>query len=193
MINILKSKLRAKLLFYYFSHPDADLYLRELAGELKEDPANLLRELVKLEKEGIFISLRRGKQRYFKLNNNYQFYKELKSVVSQTIGVEGLLIKILRKIGGINLCFVYGSYAGGQERAGSDIDLFLVGGKNSFNSLWDEASGLEKKIKREINIRFFSPEDFKKAIREKNSFVKNVLKNKKILLIGDEKNIGKFN
>ena len=74
MINILKSKLRAKLLSYYFSRPDVDLYLRELARELGEDPANLLRELAKLEKEGIFISLRRGKQRYFKLINNYPFY-----------------------------------------------------------------------------------------------------------------------
>lgn len=193
MINILKSKLRANLLAYYFSHPNIDLHLRELARKLGEDPANLLRELVKLETEGIFISLRRGKQRYFKLNNNYPFYSELKSIVSKTIGIEGKLAEILRKTAGIKLCFIYGSYATGEEKADSDIDLFLVGKKNSFDSLWGEVSDLEKKVKREINIRFFSPPDFKKAIKERNSFVINILKNKKIFLIGDEKDIGKFN
>ncbi len=192
MINILKSKLRAKLLSYYFSRPDVDLYLRELARELGEDPANLLRELAKLEKEGIFISLRRGKQRYFKLNNNYPFYKELKSVVSKTIGIEGSLGNILKKIKGVKLCFIYGSYASGKERPGSDVDLFIVGSAD-IDLLLEKINKLEKEIGREINYRLFSETDFKKAIKEKNSFIINILKNKKIFLIGNEKDIGKFN
>ena len=51
----------------------------------------------------------------------------------------------------------------------------------------------QKKIGREINYRFFSEADFKKALKEKNSFIINIIKNKKIFLIGHEKDFRKFN
>jgi len=193
MINILKSKLRAKLLALYFFRPDAELYLSELARVIKADPMNLSRELSKLEKENIFISRMSGKQKYYKLNKNYLFYGELKNIVAKTVGVESSLTKILKGERTIKICFIYGSYASGADRAGSDIDLFVIGEASAIDSVAEKISGLEKKIGREINYRFFSEVDFKKAVAEKNSFILNIIKKKKIFLIGDETDFRKFN
>jgi len=193
MINILKSKLRAKLLALYFFRPDAELYLSELARVIKADPMNLSRELSKLEKENIFISRMSGKQKYYKLNKNYLFYGELKNIVAKTVGVESSLTKILKGERTIKFCFIYGSYAAGADKADSDIDLFIISESSAVDRAADKISGLEKKIGREINYRFFSEADFKKAVAEKNSFILNIIKNKKIFLIGHEKDFRKFN
>lgn len=192
MTNLIKSKLRSKLLEYYFTHPEADLYIRELGRAIAEDPTNLLRELARLEKEGMFISELRGKQKYFRLNKAYPLYKDLKNIVSKTVGVEKKLAEIAQSVKGIKTCFIYGSYAKNKESAGSDIDLFIIGEKINLESLLDKINVLEGKIDREINYRIFSPRDFQKALKEKNSFILNVLKNKKIFLIGDEKDLKKF-
>lgn len=193
MINILKSKLRADLLVFYFSRPGAELYLSELARAIKADPANLSRELGKLEKENIFISRTSGQQKYYKLNKNYLFYNELKNIVAKTVGVESSLAEIFKGERTIKFCFIYGSYAAGTDRADSDIDLLIIGGKSAIDSAVEKISKLEKKIGREINYRFFSEADFKKALAEKNSFILNVIKNKKIFLTGHEKDFRKFN
>lgn len=192
MINILKSKLRSKLLAFYFSRPDAELYLSELARVIKADPMNLSRELGKLEEENIFISRVSGKQKYYKLNRNYSFYNELKNIVTKTVGVESSLAEILKDERAIRFCFIYGSYASGTDKSGSDIDLFIIGESSAVDSVADKISRLEKKIGREINYRFFSEADLKKALKEKNSFILNIVKNKKIFLIGDEKDFREY-
>lgn len=193
MINILKSKLRANLLTFYFSRPGAELYLSELARAIKADPMNLSRELGKLEKENIFISRISGRQKYYKLNKNYLFYNEFKNIVAKTVGAEANLTEIFKDELDVKFCFIYGSYAVGTDRADSDIDLLIIGGKSAIDSVVEKISELEKKISREINYRFFSEADFKKALAEKNSFILNIIKNKKIFLTGYEKNFRKFN
>ncbi len=178
---------------FYFSRPGEEQYLNELARAIKADPMNLSRELSRLEEENIFSSRLSGRQKYYKLNKNYLFYNELKNIVAKTVGVEGSLAEILNDEPAIKFCFVYGSYASGADKPGSDIDLFIVGETSAMDSVSDKISGLEKKIGREINYRFFSEADFKKALKEKNSFILNIIKNKKIFLTGDEKNFRRFN
>ena len=90
------SSLRRRLLAYYFSNPEQRLYLRELARQIGADPGNLSKELKRLEKEGVFLSERRGNQRHYFLNQDYHLYHELKSIVGKTIGVRGTLADFFR-------------------------------------------------------------------------------------------------
>ena len=82
-----KSPLRKRLLVYFFSRPEAELYLREIALKIQVDPANLSRELHNLEKEGVFKFRKRGLQKFFSLNQHYALFSELKSIVTKTFGV----------------------------------------------------------------------------------------------------------
>ena len=81
MILPFHSQLRSKLLVYFFKNQDAKHYLREIATIVKLDPGNLSRELRYLEKEGLFQSKRRGNQKCFFLNPNYEYYEDLKKMV----------------------------------------------------------------------------------------------------------------
>lgn len=84
MINFLeitKSVLRRKILAYFFTNPESELYLREIANLINEDPGNLSKELTKLEKEEIFITHKRGNQKYFSLNKNYPLINKIADLV----------------------------------------------------------------------------------------------------------------
>lgn len=85
MIN-LRSEVHQKLLGYYFSHPNAEHYVRELSRILSFDVANLSRELRLLTKEGIFLSRDGGQEKFFRLNRNYPLFKELKRVTLRALG-----------------------------------------------------------------------------------------------------------
>src|SRR3989338_2732927 len=97
LLHLAKAPLKRKLLVYFLTHPEASLYLREISVLLHVDPANLSRELRKLEKEGVFLSRKRGNQKYFFLNRVYPLYQELRSIVLKTFGQKevqaGSLIK----------------------------------------------------------------------------------------------------
>ena len=113
--EITKSRLRQKLLSYFFANSQMDLYVREAALLLKEDAGNLSKELSRLEKDGIFISNTRGKQKYFSLNKEYPLFEELRSVISKTIGIEASLKKVMATDPGIKIAFIYGSFAQDKE------------------------------------------------------------------------------
>jgi predicted transcriptional regulator with HTH domain len=97
----LRSQLRRKPLAYCFTNPAGEHYLRELAELLKVDPANLSRELRTLERERLFASRTRGRQKYFRLNRRYPLYEEMRRIVFKTIGVAGQLRDVLSSTGGI--------------------------------------------------------------------------------------------
>lgn len=191
MINFLeitKSRLRNKILLHFFTNVDDEMYLREMALRLKEDPGNLSKELSKLEHEGIFISQFRGKQKYFFLNKAYPLFNELKSIIFKTIGIQGSLQNIINEISGIVSAFIYGSFATGKENASSDIDLCLIVKDSVFNehNFISKIDGLGKTISREINYIYYSEEEWKKQINENDSFIINIKMGPKIILKGDE-------
>ena len=49
--------MRRKILSYFFSNTDYELYLRELVRLINEDPGNLSKELSRLEKSAVKHSL----------------------------------------------------------------------------------------------------------------------------------------
>lgn len=187
MVNVLeitKSRLRKKVLSYFFTNPNANLYLREISALLKEDAGNLSKELARLEKSGIFVSALRGNQKYFSINKDYPLYKEFKSAIFKTIGAEGSLKEAIRQIEGIEASFIYGSFAQNKENPASDIDLFIIGNPDE-DILMEKIEKLEKRLQREINYNIYPKKEFTDKKKKNDSFISNVLKSKKIMLKGN--------
>ena len=135
--------------------------------------------------EGILISEYRANARYLKANKDYPLYKELKSIVFKTVGVQGGIKDILEGIGKVRFAFIYGSYAKARETYLSDIDLAIIG-KPDEDRLIKELDRLEGKLQREINYKLYTLKEFKKEVKENEPFVLEILKNKKVMIVGDE-------
>ncbi len=183
--NIFKSKTRKALFRLYFTNPENEYYLRELE-RLLDIPVSMVRkELIRLEKENIFLSHKKANLVYYQLNKLYPLFSELKSIVSKTVGAEGVLKQTLSKVKGVEAAFIYGSFAKNSESAASDIDLFVKGNIDE-DSLVREINKIEKSLKREINYTLYASEEFKKKKVKKDSFILDLLENPKIFLIGDK-------
>jgi len=183
--GLIKSKLRSDLLRLYFTNPDKEYYLRELERIINFPVGNIRRELLKLEAKGLFTFRRQGNLVYYSLNKKYPLFKAFKTIIYKTIGLEGELKSALSGIKGIKIAFIYGSFAKGTERISSDIDLFIMGNINE-EKLIREISKAEATLKREINYSLYSPKDLEKKKKEKDYFIKELIREPKIFLIGEE-------
>jgi len=111
-------------------------------------------------------------------------YEELKNIFLKTEGLGEVIKENLSGLGEVKLAFIYGSFARGEEQLKSDIDLMIVGGVDE-KKLIPLVRKLEGRLSREINYTLFSPTEFESRVKKKDPFISNVLREKKIQLVGE--------
>src|SRR3989338_4454436 len=183
--SITKSRIRQDLLVLFFTNPSQRYYLRELQRMLGYSAGNIRRELLKLQHDGLLTTHAVGKLLYYSLNIGYPIFKELKSIVTKTIGVEGILRATLSAVDNISIAFIYGSFAAKKEKGASDIDLMIIGTPDT-SVLHDKLAAIEKKLQREINPTIYSMNEYRAKKRAKRGFITELLKRPKIMLKGSE-------
>jgi len=178
------TKNRAELMRLFFTNPDQSFYMQEIGRILGKKPGNFQRVINNMEKEGVIVSERKANARYFKANKDYPLYEEMKNIVFKTVGIAGSIKEVLQKAGDVDFAFIYGSYAKEKEIYLSDIDLVVIGKCNEDRIIKD-LDLLEESLKREINYKLYTLDNFRKEIKQKEPFLLNILEDKKIMLIGD--------
>jgi predicted nucleotidyltransferase len=104
--------------------------------------------------------------------------------VREAVGVVPLL-KAAVDTDGVEISFIYGSVAAGEDRPGSDVDVMIVGDADDAK-LSEALDEVTRQTGREITPVGYRPEEFRQALREGNSFLTSVLRKPKIMLKGDE-------
>lgn len=181
---IMGSKTRVKLLTLFLLNPERKFYVRELVRRTGENINSVRRELQRLEGIGILTSSVEGNMKYYVADRKMPIYEELRGIFLKTEGIGGVLKEELSKLGETKAVLIYGSFAKGEENLKSDIDLMVIG-KIDEKNLVKVIRGLEERFCREINYIVLTPGEFEKRRKEGEPFVKNVLKEKRITLIGD--------
>jgi len=184
-LYVTKSKIRQDLLALFFTNPSQKYYLRELQRILGYSAGSIRRELLRFQKDSLFNTQKVGNLLYYSLNTKHPLYKELKAIVSKTVGIEGSLRSTLSSIKKIRIAFIYGSFAAKREKGTSDIDLMILGDPDT-SYLNEKIAELEKRLKRDINPTVYFSEEYMARKRAKSGFVTDLLRNPKIMLIGKE-------
>jgi predicted nucleotidyltransferase len=178
----LRSKARQRLLAYFFTNPTARHHLRDLAERLSIDPANLSKELRRLEQDGLFESEVSGRQKYFRLNRAYPLFQEVRGIVTKTVGAVPLLAQSLKSIDGIEEAYLYGSFARNQQDAASDIDVLVIGTPRD-RALAEVVRRLERQFGREINYTVLTRKEFEARRAQKDAFLEGVWHNRRVSLV----------
>ncbi len=180
--ELITSRTRVKILTLFFSNPENRFYIRELSRKIDENINSVRRELRKLEEIGLLDSEREGNLKYYLINKKIPIYEELKNIFLKTEGVGALIRENLGDLGNIKKAFIYGSFARGEEKLKSDIDLMIIGEADQ-EKLSLLVRKLEARISREINYVVFTEKEFKERKERNDSFIMNILKEKRIEII----------
>ncbi len=185
------TKNRAELLKLFFTNSDQAFYMQEIGRILGKKPGTFQRTLNNLVSEGTLESEYRANARYFKVNKGYPLLEELKSIVFKTVGVSGSLKDLLKRVGNVEFAFVYGSFAKAKEDCMSDIDLVAIGDLDE-DRLIRELDKLEEQLQREINYKLYTLKEFGKEVEGRTPFLVEILRDKKVMVIGDETELRKI-
>jgi predicted nucleotidyltransferase len=192
LADVLFGKGRGAILALLYGRPDESFYYRQITRQLEGlSVGTLQRELDTLSQLGLIDRSTVGKQVFYRANRNHPLFPELRALVAKTLGAIQVLRSALEPLAGrISLAFIYGSMARQEEKAGSDIDLLIVG-KATLENVLTRLSGVESSLGRAINPTVYSVTEFKTKLAEGNHFLNAVVRGEKIFLIGGEDELRK--
>ena len=178
-----ESEVRREILRRFFARPGVVRHVRELARELGRSATIVGQELNRLEETGILTSERIGRARRYRVDERSPIASEIRSLVRKTIGVEARLQEALADVPGIEEAFLYGSYARGDERATSDLDLFVIGSVNQ-ELLSERLADVERDLGREVSLASYERAEIQRLRDDEGDlFIKRVLEGPRIPLL----------
>ena len=187
LAELLSSRARAEIFRLLFSGTGEELHVREIERRSGLNDSTLRQELRKLVRLDLVQSRRDSNRVYYRAKTESPLYPEIRNLVLKTSGLSDVLKSALTDKR-IRVAFVFGSIASGEEKAGSDVDLMVIG-QLGLRDLSRLLSGIEEKIGREVNPHVLREEEFRKRIRAKEHFVSSVMEAPKIFIIGSEREL----
>jgi len=182
-------KVRSAVLALLFSHADQSFYLREIARMVGTGHGAVQRELAQLLKAGLVTRTRRGREVFYQANRASPVFPELHGLIVKTVGVADVLREALAPLAErVRVAFIYGSFAKGEERAESDVDIMVVGDVD-FGEAVSALRPAQDRIGREVNPSVFAPEEWRRRVAGGDHFITTIQREEKLFLIGDEQDL----
>ena len=189
LLDALLPQTRQRVLAATMMRPERWWYVRDLARHLGLAASTVQRELQVLTGARILDRREEGRHVYVRPNASCLLFPEIRSLVRKTVGLVDVLRKALKPLGkGVDVAFVYGSIARGQEHETSDVDLMVIGGTSPLK-LSGALRGLRERLGREVNPTIYDRSDLARRIRERDHFLTSVLDEEKLYVVGTEREL----
>lgn len=179
------SRVRVRLLEWFFTHQDEMFYVRELSRAIKEEINAVRRELDRMITYGLLRSEPRGNRVYYSLDQTYPFYPELLRIVAKSTGLGLILRNKQRKLGKIDYVMMDGRFVKNMPPRPEQVDILVVG-EVDLAELTSIIRQYQQKLDREINYTVFSSEEFEFRKTRRDPFVMEILYGPIIVVIGSE-------
>jgi len=190
--SLLFSDYRRRVLGLLLLHPDTTYHVRELARLTGTSAGTLHKELTKLTNGGVLRRQEVGNQVRYSADRDCPVFEELASILRKTSGLVDVLVDALSGIEkNIALAFVFGSVARGEQQSNSDVDVMLVGSLG-FADAVRALHPVQATLQREINPVVYSLEEFRRRAASDDSFVREVLAEPKLFVVGNENELRKL-
>jgi predicted nucleotidyltransferase len=133
-----------------------------------------------------------GNQVHYQANPACPIYDELAGIFRKTVGLAGLVRDALAALAGrIDVAFVFGSLATGRHTYSSDVDVMIIGDL-ALVDVVKALSPVQDELRREINPVVMTAKRFKAQWRKDDRFVKRVMAEARIFVIGDDNELAEL-
>jgi len=174
--SLFSSQTRVKLLATFLLQPDQEFFIRELTRLLDEQINSIRRELENLRKIGFVKARHKNRKKFYKIDTDFIFYQELRSMFTKEIQAETPLVSSLKKMPEVKLILLTGSFVS----ADSTVDLLVVG---NVKKEYIEALIAQDPELKDIKYSIFPEPDFLYRISLADRFVHEILTNPRNLIV----------
>lgn len=149
------------------------------------------RVLTRLAEAGILSVEWRGNQKLYRADPECPVFPELRGLIEKTVGLVGVLREILDPLADrIDVSFVFGSVASGDERSGSDVDVVVLSDTLAYPDLFEVLPAAEERLRRPIQPHLSTKVEWKAQQQEERNFTTRVTTRPKLFVIGSEDDLG---
>jgi len=182
LATLFGAEARAVVMTWLCQHPDEPIHVRELARRCGLTPNQASQQLRRLEGIGLVRSRRIGRSRVYEVDQGCPIFGELRSIVLKTTGLAGQLAEALRDLA-VEVAFIFGSVAAGEETRHSDVDLLVVGDVSG-RDLANVTQPIQAEIGRAINAVRYTASEFRAQAQSGDTFLAQVLDGPKVFVKG---------
>lgn len=185
LASALFTPVQQRVLGLLFAQPDRRFQSAEIIRLAAGGTGAVHRQLQRLASTGLVTITTDGNQKYYQANRESPIFNELHVLVVKTIGLVEPLREALRPLEKrIELAFVFGSVAKGNERAGSDLDLLVISEDLGYADIYELIVGVERTLSRTINPTVFTPVEWRQRLQQRDSFATRIWSQPRLMVIG---------
>jgi predicted nucleotidyltransferase len=185
-LDALFPRTRQAILTATLMDPAREWYLSDLARHIGVSPSSLQRELAGLVDAEILRRRVDGNRVYYRAEADNPIFGDLRGLLLRTAGLKDVLAECLSEFQSrIDVAFVYGSVARGDESASSDVDLMVIG-VVGLSELAPALKDAEARLLRPVNPSVHSAEEVAEKLRAGHHFLKTVMGGAKLFIVGGE-------
>ena len=173
---LFSSQTRVKLLSTFLLNPEREYFIRELTRVLNEQINSIRRELENLRKIGLVKARHRNRKKYYRIDQDFFLYVDLRSLFSKVVQGESPLVNSVRNLANVELVLLAGAFCGTESK----VDLLIVG---DVQRELIEALLLQDRNLKDSKYSIFSKADFLYRLSLKDRFVTDILNDPRHLFI----------
>ena len=188
--DLLASKVKVKILRFFFEYPLVRRSVREIALECKVGFGKASTSLKELNEIGILKKEKKGREIFYSLNPSSVFYSPLEKIFEIEKKMYGNLPFLFRNLFAhlssstrkfSKLCVVFGSLVSGTFTPESDVDLLFI--SDDEERIREICSRLEEKYGMRFQVIVIKEDDIEKF---KKSSLYKTLQRESLILYGEE-------
>ena len=168
---------KEELLELFYSNPNREYHVREVARMTNLAPATASKYLDMFAKDSILLKRAERRHALFKANEESRLFKLKKTGYNvEKLQKSGLIDFLEEKLNYPEAVLLFGSYAKGENIEKSDIDLFVLTATKKV----PELEKYEKLLKASIQLFLYDKKSFKEMISKNKELFNNIINGIKI-------------
>lgn len=174
-----------RVLALFVRQPALQIHQREIARRTDLGLRSVQLALKRLVAMGLLGERRDGNRLYYHAVRSDRF-ERVRNLLAREFGIAEVLARHLSHLEApVEWAFVFGSAARGDDRVDSDIDLLVVT-EASDDELVAPIAEARRELGREIDVVSYRPSEFARKREEGNHFVRSVLSERRVDVIGGD-------
>lgn len=184
--EVLSSPAFARLVLHFALHGDEPVHVRALQRRYGLSMSSLNRELRRLEGRGLVSRAEEEGRVFYRAVEEHPGWKALRELIRGFADPAEVVEAGLAGVPGIDAAFVFGSFARGDARADSDVDVMVVGDSADGAALGREAAEASVLLGRPVEVRAYTPDGLRRQLAAGNAVLRRIMAGPKRWIVGDE-------